>query len=197
VDRDGESTGQEVNMTYPHAWRYRDYVIDSFNADKPFDQFVKEQIAGDLIPVITDEDWAENLVATTFLAMGPKNVNENNPVQFAANVVDEQIDATTRIFLGMSVACARCHDHKFDPIPQTDYYAMAGLFQNMTTYFGNPPSEFGAFSSAQSKRNSSSRSYRRSYRLWTSVETLAVTAWESKSSRRRRTLESWCVVRST
>ncbi|MFK8111150.1 MAG: PSD1 and planctomycete cytochrome C domain-containing protein [Rubripirellula sp.] len=155
VARYGESTGREVNMTYPHAWRYRDYVIDSFNADKPFDQFVQEQIAGDLMPVKTDEDWAENLIATTFLAMGPKNVNENNRVQFAADVVDEQIDATTRVFLGMSVACARCHDHKFDPIPQTDYYAMAGLFRNMTTYFGNPPSEFGSFSSAQAKRNSS------------------------------------------
>jgi hypothetical protein len=155
VARYGESTGREVNMTYPHAWRYRDYVIDSFNADKPFDQFVQEQIAGDLMPVKTDEEWAENLVATTFLAMGPKNVNENNRVQFAADLVDEQIDATTRVFLGMSVACARCHDHKFDPIPQTDYYAMAGLFQNMTTYFGNPPSEFGSFSSAQAKQNSS------------------------------------------
>jgi len=155
VARYGESTGREVNMTYPHAWRYRDYVIDSFNADKPFDQFVQEQIAGDLMPAKTDEDWAENLVATTFLAMGPKNVNENNRVQFAADVADEQIDATTRVFLGMSVACARCHDHKFDPIPQTDYYAMAGLFRNMTTYFGNPPSEFGSFSPTQTKRISS------------------------------------------
>lgn len=155
VARYGESTGREVNITYPHAWRYRDYVIDSFNADKPFDQFVQEQIAGDLMPVKTDEQWAENLVATTFLAMGPKNVNENNRVQFAADVVDEQIDATTRVFLGMSVACARCHDHKFDPIPQTDYYAMAGLFRNMTTYYGNPPSEYGSFSSAQTRRTSS------------------------------------------
>jgi Protein of unknown function (DUF1553)/Protein of unknown function (DUF1549) len=130
-------------------------VIDSFNADKPFDQFVQEQIAGDLLPAKTDQKWAENLIATTFLAMGPKNVNENNRVQFAADVVDEQIDATTRVFLGMSVACARCHDHKFDAIPQTDYYAMAGLFRNMTTYFGNPPSEFGSFATAQTRRGSS------------------------------------------
>ncbi len=155
VVRYAESTGREVNMTYPHAWRYRDYVIDSFNDDKPFDQFVQEQIAGDLLPAKTDEKWAENLVATTFLAMGPKNVNEQNRVQFAADVVDEQIDATTRVFLGTSVACARCHDHKFDAIPQTDYYALAGVFRNMTTYFGNPPSEFGTFSTAQRKRESS------------------------------------------
>ena len=155
VVRYAESTGREVNMTYPHAWRYRDYVIDSFNDDKPFDQFVQEQIAGDLLPTKADEEWAENLVATTFLAMGPKNVNEQNRVQFAADVVDEQIDATTRVFLGTSVACARCHDHKFDAIPQTDYYALAGVFSNMTTYFGNPPSEFGTFTTPQRKRDSS------------------------------------------
>jgi hypothetical protein len=155
VVRYAESTGREVNMTYPHAWRYRDYVIDSFNEDKPFNKFVQEQIAGDLLPAKTDQKWSENLVATTFLAIGPKNVNEQNRVQFAADVADEQIDATTRVFLGMSVACARCHDHKFDAIPQTDYYALAGVFRNVTTYFGNPPSEFGTFSGVQSKRNSS------------------------------------------
>ncbi|MDF1841017.1 MAG: PSD1 and planctomycete cytochrome C domain-containing protein, partial [Rubripirellula sp.] len=155
VARYAESTGREVNMTYPHAWRYRDYVIDAFNADKPFDRFVQEQLAGDLLPAKSDQKWAENLIATTFLAMGPKNVNEQNRVQFSADLIDEQIDATTRVFLGMSVACARCHDHKFDAIPQADYYAMAGIFGSMTTYFGNPPSEFGSFSSAQARRSSS------------------------------------------
>ncbi|MAG93544.1 MAG: hypothetical protein CMJ48_07325 [Planctomycetaceae bacterium] len=154
VVRYAESTGRQVNMTYPHAWRYRDYVIDSFNADKPFDRFVQEQIAGDLLLVDTDEQWAENLVATTFLAIGSKNVNEQNRVQFAADVVDEQIDATTRIFLGMSVTCARCHDHKFDAIPQSDYYAMAGIFGNITTYFGSPQSEYGSFSGPQAKQTS-------------------------------------------
>ncbi len=155
VARYGESTGREVNMTYPHAWRYRDYVIDSFNEDKPFDQFVQEQIAGDLLPVKSDQQWAKNLVATSFLAMGPKNVNEQNAVQFAADVVDEQIDATTRVFLGTSVACARCHDHKFDAIPQTDYYALAGIFASTETFFGNPPSEYGNFSGVQARRTSS------------------------------------------
>lgn len=155
VARYAESTGREVNMTYPHAWRYRDFVIDSFNQDKPYDVFVQQQIAGDLLPAATDAIWSENLVATTFLAMGPKNVNEQNRVQFAADLLDEQIDATTRVFLGMSVACARCHDHKFDAIPQSDYYAMAGLFSNITTYFGNPPSEFGNFSPPQRRQQSS------------------------------------------
>ncbi len=155
VARFAESTGREVNQTYPHAWRYRDYVIDSFNQDKPFNQFVREQIAGDLLPAKTDEQWTSNLVATTFLAMGPKNVNERNRVQFAADQIDEQIDATTRVFLGASVACARCHDHKFDAIPQTDYYALAGVFANANTYWGSPPSEFGTFSTAQARRQSS------------------------------------------
>ena len=155
VVRYAESTGREVNMTYPHAWRFRDFVIDSFNDDKPFNIFVQQQVAGDLLPAKTDETWAENLVATTFLAMGAKNVNEQNRVQFTADVVDEQIDATTRVFLGMSVSCARCHDHKFDAFSQADYYALAGVFGNATTYFGNPPSDLGSFSTPQRKRQSS------------------------------------------
>ncbi len=155
VVRYAESTGREVNMTYPHAWRYRDYVIDSFNDDKPFNQFVQEQLAGDLLPAKDDAQWTEQLIGTAFLAMGPKNVNEQNRVQFANDLIDEQIDTTTRVFLGTSVACARCHDHKFDAIPQTDYYAMAGIFRNMVTYFGNPPSELGDYSNVQARRSSS------------------------------------------
>ena len=155
VVRFSESTGGTVNMTYPHAWRYRDYVIDSFNQDKPYDEFVQEQIAGDLIPAKDDGQWSEHLIATTFLAIGTKNVNERNPVQFEADLVDEQIDVTTRVFLGQSVACARCHDHKFDPIPQTDYYAMAGIFASTKTYFGNPPSSYAQVKTAQVRRTSS------------------------------------------
>jgi hypothetical protein len=136
VARYAESSGKEQNLSFPNAWRYRDYVIDSFNKDKPYDRFVQEQIAGDLLKVKTDEQWAENLIATGFLAIGPKTLVEQNQKQFQLDVIDEQIDAVTRVFLGLSVACARCHDHKFDPIPQTDYYAMAGMFQSTTTYYG-------------------------------------------------------------
>ena len=152
VVRYAESTGRTVNMTFPHAWRYRDYVIDSFNADKPFDHFVQEQIAGDLLPVQTDEEWSEHLIATTFLAIGAKNINEQNRIQFRADLIDEQIDTTTRVFLGASVSCARCHDHKFDAIPQSDYYALAGVFGNTETFFGNAQSSYGAFSGAQAKQ---------------------------------------------
>ena len=136
VARYAESTGREINATFPQAWRYRDYVIDAFNRDKPYNEFVREQIAGDLIPAKTDEEWAEHLVATGFLAIGPKSLNERNAKQFQLDLIDEQIDVTTRVFLGVSVACARCHDHKFDPIQQRDYYAMAGIFGSTSTHYG-------------------------------------------------------------
>ncbi|MCU0713399.1 MAG: PSD1 and planctomycete cytochrome C domain-containing protein [Pirellula sp.] len=136
VARYAESTGQEVDMAFPQAWRYRDFVIDSFQNDKPYDLFIKQQIAGDLIKVDSDQEWAENLVATGFLAIGTKALMEQNPRQFQADVIDEQIDVTTRVILGLSVSCARCHDHKFDPIAQEDYYAMAGIFSSTETCFG-------------------------------------------------------------
>ncbi len=136
VARYAESSGKEVDMTFPNAWRYRNYVIDAFNKDKPYDQFIREQIAGDLIPAKDDKQFAEQLIATGFLAIGPKTLIERNPRQFQADLIDEQIDTTTRVILGVSVACARCHDHKFDPIPQTDYYALAGIFQSTETMFG-------------------------------------------------------------
>ena len=136
IARFAESTGKDVNMTFPHAWRYRDYVIDSINADKPYDEFITEQIAGDLLPIKNDAEWQENLIATGFLAIGPKNLNERDPRQFALDLADEQIDTTTQAILGLTVSCARCHDHKFDPIPTTDYYSLAGIFLNTKTYFG-------------------------------------------------------------
>ena len=136
VARYAESTGKEVNMSFPHAWRYRDYVIDSFNSDKPYDEFIKEQIAGDLLPIKDDDDWQENLIATGFLAIGPKGLNERSPRQFALDLADEQIDTTTQAILGLTVSCARCHDHKSDPIPTSDYYSLAGIFLSTKTYFG-------------------------------------------------------------
>ncbi len=136
VVRYGESTGMERNYTYPQAWRYRDYVIGSINEDKRFDRFLTEQIAGDLLPAKTSKEREENLVATGFLAIGPKSLNERNREQFAMDVVDDQIDATSRAFLGLTVACARCHDHKFDAIPQSEYYAIAGIFRSTDTYYG-------------------------------------------------------------
>ena len=136
VARYAESTGKERNYTFPEAWRYRDYVIAAFNADKPYDQFIREQIVGDLLPAKDAAERNEHLIATGFLALGPKGLNEKNRVQFEMDLVDEQIDVTSRAVLGLTAACARCHDHKFDPIPNKDYYALAGIFRSSKTFFG-------------------------------------------------------------
>jgi hypothetical protein len=136
VARFAESSGKEANISFPYAFRYRDYVIDSVNADVPFNRFVVEQVAGDLLPFADDAERARLLIATGFLALGPKNLDEGNEKQFWADLVDEQIDAVTRAVLANSVACARCHDHKFDPFSMQDYYALAGVFASTKTYFG-------------------------------------------------------------
>ncbi len=136
VARYAESSGKDVNLLYPHAWRYRDYVIDAFNRDKPYDQFLKEQLAGDLMRFEDKRDQAEKIVATSFLAIGSKGHNNRDRRQFAMDLVDEQIDAMSQSMLGLTLACARCHDHKFDPITQRDYYALAGVFLSSETFFG-------------------------------------------------------------
>jgi hypothetical protein len=136
VARYAESSGRSINFAYPYAWRYRNYVIAAFNADKPYDQFIREQLAGDLLPAKNDRERSEFLIATGFLAIGPKAHDERNRQQFSLDVADEQIDVTFQAFQGLTVACARCHDHKFDPIPQKDYYAVAGVFRSTETCYG-------------------------------------------------------------
>lgn len=136
VARYAESNGKQSNQAYPFAWKYRDYVIDSFNADKAFNRFVQEQIAGDLLAARTNAAKQEGIIATGFLAIGPKDLREKSTRQFTMDVVDEQIDATTQGILGLTVACSRCHDHKFDPIPTADYYALAGIFLSSKTHYG-------------------------------------------------------------
>jgi mono/diheme cytochrome c family protein len=128
VARYGESTGSARNLPYPHAWRYRDYVINAFNGDRPYDQFLREQIAGDLLSAGSPSEREQQLVATGFLALGVRDVNQRFKVRFVMDNVDEQIDTVSRAVLGLTASCARCHDHKFDPIPTTDYYALAGIF---------------------------------------------------------------------
>lgn len=136
VARYAESSGFSRNMLYPYAWRYRDYVIDSFNRDKPFDQFVREQVAGDLLPAESAEESDAQAIATGFLTIGPKTLNESSVLLFNLNVADDQIDATCRAFLALTANCARCHDHKYDPIPTRDYYALAGIFTSSVNLAG-------------------------------------------------------------
>jgi hypothetical protein len=136
VARFAESSGRANNFAYPHAWRYRDYVIASFNADKPYNQFLREQLAGDLLDAKDDAQKSEFQTATGFLAIGPKTHNERNRRQFEMDLADEQIDVTFQAFQALTAACARCHDHKFDPIPQKDYYALSGIFRSTQTCYG-------------------------------------------------------------
>jgi hypothetical protein len=126
IARYAESSGYTRNMTYPLAWKYRNWVINAFNSDKPYKDFIREQIAGDLLPASNDEQ----VIATAFLTIGPKTLNEADVLQFDLNVADEQIDATFRAFQALTVNCSRCHDHKYDPIPARDYYALAGIFRS-------------------------------------------------------------------
>lgn len=130
VARYAESTGGGRSAILAHAWRYRNYVIDSFNRDKPYDQFLQEQIAGDLLPAKDSNQKNEQLIATGFLALGPKNLDLQDKEQLRMNTVDEQIDTIGRAVLAMTLGCARCHDHKFDPIPARDYYALAGILRS-------------------------------------------------------------------
>lgn len=139
VVRYSDSNGLDWNEVFPNAWRYRDYVIRSFNQDKPYDQFVKEQLAGDQLPARTDEERNDHLVATGILVMGPKLLAQQDREQLALDVADEQIDLTSKAFLGLTVSCARCHDHKFDPISTKDYYSLASIFKSTTTLSGTLP----------------------------------------------------------
>ena len=143
VARYAESNGNSRNATFPHAWRYRDYVIDAFNADTPYDQFIQQQIAGDLLPHNGAEQRNANLVATGFLALASKPVIRGRQGKFIPDIVADQIEVTTRSVLGMTVSCARCHDHKFDPIPTTDYYGLAGIFASSTTLYGGGGNSMG------------------------------------------------------
>ena len=133
IARYADSNGLDENVAHGNAWRYRDYVVRSFNADKPFDQFIREQLAGDQLEASSDEVRNELLTATGFLSIGPKVLAEVNMPKMRMDIVDEQIDTVGRVFLGMTFGCARCHDHKFDPIDTADYYGLAGIFKSTRT----------------------------------------------------------------
>ena len=135
VVRYADSNGLDENAAHANAWRYRDYVVNAFNADKPYDQFLIEQIAGDLQAKDSQEDARrrELFIATGFLSLGPKVLAEPDKVKMEMDIIDEQIDTLGKALLGLTLGCARCHDHKFDPIPITDYYALAGIFKSTKT----------------------------------------------------------------
>ncbi len=138
VVRFGETDGGEHNYERPHAWRYRDYVIESFNQDKPYDQFIREQLTGD----VSHPDDPQMVAATGFLVAGPwdqvsAELNKDKVMAATARMdeLDDMVTTTFHTFQAMTVNCARCHDHKFDPIPARDYYKLTAVFSGVG--FGN------------------------------------------------------------
>lgn len=129
--RYADSNGLDENLAMAEAWRYRDFVVQAFNQRWGFDEFLRAQVAGDLLPPSGDEarDFA-HWTATGFWLLGPKMLAEQDQEKLAMDIVDEQIDVFSKTFLGLTVACARCHDHKFDPISARDYYALAGILRS-------------------------------------------------------------------
>ncbi len=123
-----DQLGTVNDVPAPHAWRYRDYVVRAFNQDKPFDRFIREQIAGDLLTSTTPEARQEALTATGFLLLGEIHIVTSDKSQLRADIVDHQIQKVGAAFLGQTLGCVRCHDHKFDPIHLQDYYGLAGIF---------------------------------------------------------------------
>lgn len=128
--RFAESSGGGRSMVFPEAWRYRDWVIDACNSDMPVDEFIVRQLAGDLLPAESPAEEAANLIATGYLVLGATNYEEQDKKLLEMDVVDEQLDTLGKGLLGMTLGCARCHDHKFDPVPTSDYYALAGILRS-------------------------------------------------------------------
>ena len=144
VARYADSNGSDENHAYPHAHHYRNYVIDALNRDLPYDEFLCEQIAGDLLNHKEGSDSrSAALTATGFLSIGTKILAEQDPVKKRADSIDEQIDTFSKAILGLTISCARCHDHKFDPIPSKDYYSLAGILHS--TSVNDQPIETSEF----------------------------------------------------
>jgi len=137
--RYADSSGFHNDLDRPWAWKYRDYVIQSFNADQPYSRFVAEQLAGDELPSSDENSW----IATGFMRNGPSNDDNMGKTeaalkQYRADQLDDVVSTTASVFLGLTVGCARCHDHKSDPIPTEDYYSLLAIF-NGTEEFGQKP----------------------------------------------------------
>ncbi len=140
--RYAESNGFERDGTKPFVWRYRDYVIRSFNNDKPYDQFIREQLAGDELDSRTDD----GLIATGYYRLGPWDDEPSDPVQALYDDLNDIVSTTGQVFLGLTVGCARCHDHKYDPFPQRDYYRLLAYFHGIQRYGVRSPDTVAAAS---------------------------------------------------
>jgi len=125
--RYAETNGYERDATKPNAWRYRDYVIRAFNDDKPFDRFILEQLAGDELP----DASAETFIALGYYRLGPWDDEPADPKEDRFDQLDDIVSTTSQVFLGMTLGCARCHNHKFEPLTARDYYSMVAIFNGL------------------------------------------------------------------
>lgn len=134
------------------GYRYRDWVISAFNSDMPYNDFVKLQIAGDLIDIRTSGPY-DNLVALGYFGLGAQYYKNTDAAKAAADELDDRVDTLTRGFLGLTVSCARCHDHKFDPVPTQDYYSIAGIFSSSKLHNAPlcSPEDIAAYNAGQQK----------------------------------------------
>lgn len=133
ITRFAESSGGGRSLPFKDAWRFRDYVIEAIRDNLPLDRMITEHLAGDILPATDAAARRRQLTATGFLALGPTNYEEQDKGMLRMDIVDEQMDTMGRAFLGMTLGCARCHDHKFDPISARDYYALAGILRSTKT----------------------------------------------------------------
>ncbi|MCX6849652.1 MAG: DUF1553 domain-containing protein, partial [Verrucomicrobia bacterium] len=133
ITRFAESSGGGRSLPFKDAWRFRDYVIESIRDNVPVDRMITEHLAGDLLPAADSAARRRQVTATGFLALGPTNYEEQDKGMLRMDIVDEQLDTLGRAFLGLTIGCARCHDHKFDPISARDYYALAGILRSTKT----------------------------------------------------------------
>lgn len=133
LTRFAESSGGGRSLPFKDAWRFRDYLLESLRDNVPLDRLITEMIAGDLLPFENAAQRRRQLTATGFLTLGPTNYEEQDKGMLRMDIVDEQLDTIGKSFLGMTISCARCHDHKFDPIPTRDYYALAGILRSTRT----------------------------------------------------------------
>jgi mono/diheme cytochrome c family protein len=159
--RFAETNSYERDGVKPHAWRYRDYVIRSFNDDKPFDRFAREQLAGDEIP----DASSDAIVATGYYRLGIWDDEPSDRDQAYYDGLDDVVATTSQVFLGLTVDCARCHDHKLDPIPQKDYYKLLSFFRNVNHYRNGGPTDEAQFFDSPGEREAHEQAVRELARL--------------------------------
>ncbi|MDI1313022.1 DUF1553 domain-containing protein [Prosthecobacter sp.] len=185
-----DQIGTSNNVFAEHAWRYRDYVIDSFNADKPFDRFIREQIAGDLLPAASPQERAANITATGFLVLGDVEIVAVDKLKMEYDLVDQQVSKIGTAFLGLTLGCVRCHDHKFDPIAQTDYYALAGMFRSTDATY---KTDNGVWSSVHKTELPETAEQRAEREPRLAASAARIRQWESErdnANKEKATLES-------